>query len=93
MDDLLRKHQNEINGDQNELVIIDEADSVILDSNLDIKAQNVVGLTATALDDLEDNSAKEYLIKYLKFHVYDSAIQSENFIEDTAKCTRENFVT
>ena len=65
-------------------MIIDEADSLIFDSELDITAQNVVGLTATALDDLEDNAAKEYLIKYLKFHVYDSAIQSDNFIEDTA---------
>ena len=63
-------------------MIIDEADSFILDSNMDITAPYVVGLTATALDDLEDDAAKEYLIKYLDFRVYNSAIPNEVSTED-----------
>ena len=72
--DMQRQNQIEIKGEEDELVIIDEADSFILESNIDITAPNVVGLTATALDDLEDDSAKSYLIKYLDFRVYNSAI-------------------
>ena len=71
------KNKKEILGGDDELVIIDEADNFILDSDIDIKAPCVVGLTATALDDLEDDAAKQYLIKYLDFRVYDSAIHNE----------------
>ena len=65
-----------INGEDDELIILDEADNFILDSNIEITAPNIVGLTATALDDLEDDASKEYLLKYMEFRVYDSAITS-----------------
>ena len=51
-----------IDGEDDELIILDEADNFILDSNIEITAPNIVGLTATALDDLEDDAAKHYLL-------------------------------
>ena len=47
-----------IDGEEDELVILDEADTFILAYPIEINAPNIVGLTATALDDLEDDSAK-----------------------------------
>lgn len=56
--DMERAEISVIEGEENELIIIDEADNFLLDSVIEIKALNIVGLTATALDDLEDNSAR-----------------------------------
>ena len=76
----------------NRVLILDEADNFILDSAIAITAPNIVGLTATALDDLEDDSAREYLLRYMRFGVYDSAIHSDISTSNVDKCTREEFV-
>ena len=70
---------NEIGGDEDELVILDEADEFIFDSPNRITAQNIVGLTATALEDLEEDAMAEYLLqpKYMGFKILDSCIESE----------------
>ena len=52
-----------IDGEEDELIILDEADNFILDSQIEINAPNIVGLTATALDDLENDAAKQYLLQ------------------------------
>ena len=56
--DMQRANISVIDGEEDELVILDEADTFILDYPIEINAPNIVGLTATALDDLEDDSAK-----------------------------------
>ena len=43
-------------------MILDEADEFIFDSANAITAPNIVGLTATALEDLEDSSMADYLL-------------------------------
>ena len=51
-----------IDGAEDELLILDEADEIIFDSPNAITAPNIVGLTATALEDLVENSATDYLL-------------------------------
>ena len=84
-----RANTSVIDGGDDELIILDEADNFILDSDIEITAPNIVGLTATALDDLEDDASKEYLLKYMEFRVYDSAIPSEISANNTARLSRE----
>lgn len=60
--DMERADISVIEGEENELIILDEADNFILDSRFEIKAPNIVGLTATALDDLEDDASRSYLL-------------------------------
>ena len=60
--DMERADISVIEGEENELIILDEADNFILDSLCEIKAPNIVGLTATALDDLEDDASRSYLL-------------------------------
>lgn len=60
--DMERADISVIEGEENELIILDEADNFILDSLFEIKAPNIVGLTATALDDLEDDASRSYLL-------------------------------
>ena len=69
----------EICGANDELIILDEADDFIFDSINIITAPNIVGLTATALDDLEDDAAADYLIqpRYMGFKVLESGIESD----------------
>ena len=83
----------EIGGDATELVILDEADEFILDSPNVITAPNIVGLTATALDDLEEDSAADYLLqpKYMAFKVFDSAIPSDISANSYQEATLEKF--
>ena len=60
---------------ENELVILDEADQLLLDNLLRLEANYCVGLTATPflkLDGVEAN----YLRDCLRFKVYDSGIES-----------------
>ena len=52
----------EISGAEDEVLILDEADEFIFDSLNVITAPNIIGLTATALDDLGENSAADYLL-------------------------------
>jgi hypothetical protein len=86
-----RNKTREISASVGELIILDEADDFILDSSIEINAPDVVGLTATALDDLEDDAAKTYLLKYMGFAVYDSAIPSD-ISTNIDKCSRQEFV-
>ena len=51
-----------IEGGTEELIILDEVDTFILASPIEISAPNIVGLTATALDDLGDDSAGQYIL-------------------------------
>ena len=60
--DMLSLNTTVIDGSNDELIILDEADNFILDSAIEINALNIVGLTATALDDLEDSAAEQYLL-------------------------------
>lgn len=78
-----------IGGAEDELVIIDEADDFLLDSDLAVTAPAIVGLTATALDDLEDDAAADYLLQHLGFAVYDSAIASGITTGEVMRCTLE----
>ena len=52
----------DIEGVEDELLILDEADEFIYDSPNVITAPNIVGLTATALEDLVEDSATDYLL-------------------------------
>ena len=57
-------------------MILDEADEFIFDSPNAITAPNIVGLTATALDDLDENAAADLLLqpRYMGFKVLESGI-------------------
>ena len=70
-------------------MILNEADDLLLDSDLAVAAPAIVGLTATALDDLEDDAAADYLLQHLGFAVYDSAIASGITAGGVARCTLE----
>lgn len=64
------------------LLIIDEADSLLVDSLIFLDAANCVALTATALP-LKLNIEITYLLKTLGFTFYSSGIQSElELVED-----------
>ena len=59
-----------------ELVILDEADQLLLDKLLYLKAKFCIGLTATPFAKLEGVEG-DYLNEDLKFKVYDSGIVSK----------------
>ena len=55
-------------------MILDESDDFVLDTLIDITAPYIVGLTATALPDLENDTVEHYIVQHMAFHVFDSAI-------------------
>ena len=56
-------------------MVLDEADQILLDRTLWLKAEYCVGLTATPFVKLEGTEC-EYLSDWLGFKVYDSGIVS-----------------
>ena len=60
---------------ENELVILDEADQLLLDNLLQLEANYCVGLTATPFLKLDGVEA-DYLRDCLRFKVFDSGIDS-----------------
>lgn len=76
------------------MVILDEADEFIFDSCNTITAPKIVGLTATALDDLEDDAASNYLLqpKYMGFKVLESGIESDITMNSYTEISVEQYV-
>ena len=66
-------------------MIIDEADGALLDLGVAIEARCVVGLTATAIGDIDSIEAN-YLITTLGFRCYDSGIKADAALNDPTPC-------
>ena len=75
-------------------MILDEADEFIFDSANAITAPNIVGLTATALEDLEDNSMADLLLqpKYMGFRLINSHIDSQILSSSYEEATFTEFL-
>ena len=75
--EVVTDNTHRIDGLDNELLIIDEADHFLFDRPHLITGKYIVGLTATALDQIHDNVAKDFLLNTMKFKVYESNIGSK----------------
>ena len=58
------------------MVIIDEADELLLDRKIKIKAKYVIALSATPKSDHNPIESK-FMIEHLRFAIYDSGIPTE----------------